>query len=265
MIFTARSLLSFAGLLLFVSTSAACAGEATDADAAEGETESSSDAVVAGRATYDRPEIGMVWHGSGLCTGTLVRPNVVLTAMHCTGLGKDLDVSKAHPGFAFEIRTNETTRRRFAVDRLYAFTEGSELDGSQRWRVNDIALLRLTEDVPASLAKPANVATVWPRLGSKVAVYGYGCTDRRAGDNGRRPGTGTKRMKDYTWTLGQLFGWSDTQNVCPGDSGGPLLDTEKNAVIGTTSGYVNGNDEFGNIPASSWRINPVADAWWPRR
>jgi hypothetical protein len=38
-----------------------------------GDTEvgSSSDAVIGGTETFARPEIGAVWHGSSLCTGTL--------------------------------------------------------------------------------------------------------------------------------------------------------------------------------------------------
>lgn len=229
------------------------------------DVESSSDAVIGGTTTFERPEVGAVWHGNGLCTGTLVRPNVVLTAMHCTGIASDLDVSAAQPGFAFEIRKSETERHRYAADRVHSITTLAELDGSQRWRAHDIALVRLTEDVPASIARPAQIARWWPRLGGHVAVYGYGCTDRAAGANGRRPGTNTKRKKEYRWTLGLAFGFTDTQNVCPGDSGGPLLDLERNAVLGTTSGYVDGDDAFGDVPGSFAALTAKADAWSARR
>lgn len=241
----------------------ACAAPQDPSD--DGEAERSSDAVVGGTTTYERPEIGALWHGNGLCTGTLVRPNVVLTAMHCTGVADDEDASAAQPGFVFEIRKSETERHRFAVDRIHSITKMEDLDGSQRWRALDIALVRLAEDVPATVARPARIARWWPRLGGHVSVYGYGCTDRKAGENGRRPGSNTKRKKDYRWTLGLVFGWSDTQNVCPGDSGGPLLDLENNAVVGTTSGYVANDDEFGDVPRSYAAVSAKADAWWPRR
>lgn len=204
-------------------------------------------------------------HGNGLCTGTLVRPNVVLTALHCTGIANDQDVSTAQPAFAFEIRKSATEKRRFAVDRIHSIGTLADMDGSQRWRDKDIALLRLTEDVPATLAKPAQVAQWWPRLGGHVAIVGYGCTNRSNDASGHRPGTNTKRAKQYNWTLGLVFGWTDTQNTCPGDSGGPLLDLERNAVVGTTSGYVDGNDRFGNVPANYAAVTAKAAQWWPRR
>ncbi len=245
-------------LLLSLGVLGGCAAAQEEGDGAEvGET---NDAIIGGTATFDRPEIGIVFHANSLCTGTLVRPNVVLTAMHCTGIAKDQDVSPSstQPGFVFEIRKSATERHRYFADRLTTITVGTDLDGSQRWRSKDIALLRLVEDVPAAIARPANIAPSWPRLFGSVSIYGYGCTDRAAGPDGRRPGSGTKRKKDYTWSLGLFFGFSDTQNSCPGDSGGPLLDLERNAVLGTTSGYVDGDDRFGDVPANYRAVTAIA-------
>ena len=241
------------------------AGCAAPTDAGEGEVGSSSDAVIGGAETFARPEIGAVWHGNGLCTGTLIRPNVVLTALHCTGIANDEDVNAATPAFGFEIRTSATVRRRFAVDRIHSIGTLADMDGSQHWRARDIALMRLTEDVPATLAHPAQVATSWPWPGARVALVGFGCTSRVGGPNGRKPGTNIKRAKEYDWTVGLAIGWSDTQDVCPGDSGGPLLDVGRDAVLGTTSGYVGGNDAFGDVPANHVAVTAIADRWHPRR
>src|SRR5205085_10757287 len=142
---------------------------------------------------------------------------------------------------------SDTERYRYKVDRANAIAQPADFDGSQKWRAKDILLLRLVEDVPSSIATPANVATTTPKIGSKVGVYGYGCTDRVAGADGRRPGSGTKRKKEYWWTV-QLSMGAETANVCPGDSGGPLLDVSRNAVFGTNSGYVENDDKFGDVP-----------------
>jgi V8-like Glu-specific endopeptidase len=256
--------MSLPRVLLAALLVAGCAAPSDEAGDDGVEVGSSSDAVIGGTETFARPEIGAVWHGNGLCTGTLIRPNVVITALHCTGIANNQDVSAAQPAFAFEIRKSATEKRRFAVDRIHSIGTLADMDGSQRWRARDIALMRLTEDVPDSLARPAQVATAWPRVGGHVALFGFGCTSRVAGANGRRPGSNTKRSKEYRWTFGLAIGWSDTQDVCPGDSGGPLLDLERNAVVGTTSGYVNGNDEFGNVPASAAAVTAMAAQWWPR-
>jgi len=239
---------------------AGCAADATPDD-----TEAAADAVVAGSETYERPEVGIVWNGGGLCTGTLVRANVVLTAAHCiTGLPKDEDATAAQPAYAFEIRRVAGDRQRFAVDRIHSFLTPADFDGTQRWRTKDIALVRLASDVPASIARPNVVARAWPRLGSRVAIYGYGCSDRNPGADGRRPGAGTKRKKEYRWSLGLALGFSDTENSCPGDSGGPLLDVQRGAVFGTTSGYVAGSDHFGDVPANAIAVDALADRWAAR-
>lgn len=248
-----RLLLGFIALSTF-----ACAAPPEEESS---DVESSENAVIGGSTTFERPEVGVVLH-RGMCTGTLVRANVVLTAMHCgTGTPVDADVTASEPGYFFEIRKSATERHRYEVDRAQSIAQPADFDGTQKWRAKDILLLRLAEDVPEEIAKPAGIARFAPRIGSRVAVYGYGCTDRVAGADGRRPGGGTKRKKEYDWTVGLAFGFAETQNVCPGDSGGPLLDLSRNVVVGTNSGYVGGNDQFGDVPASFTQLNALADRW----
>ncbi len=261
--------LSYVALSLLTIALGACAAPSDDeAPAAEpGGVDTSSDAIVGGKETFARPEVGAFWHGNGLCTGTLIRPNVVLTAMHCTGLAVDQDVSAAAPAYRFVIKTGAlpSERHEFKIDRLHAITTLADMDGTNSWRARDIALLRLTTDVLATVARPAAIATSWPRIGSTVSVFGYGCVSRTPGADGHRPGTGLKRTRDYFWTLGLAFGWTDTVSSCPGDSGGPLLDVDRDAVVGTASGY-SGNDDFwGDVPANSAAVTAIASKWWPRR
>lgn len=247
--------LSFALVTLMVG----CAADTSDHE----EPGSSDDAVIGGTTTFDHPEIGKLRNGGTYCTATLIRPDVVLTAAHCvTNSPKDEAVSN----YWFEIRTSATSMTKFIIDRAYAVPVAADFaGGGQGWRAKDIALLRLTTDVPATLAKPMRAATAWPAWGAKVAIYGYGCTSRVVGPDGHRPGGETKRKKEYTWSLGLVFGWSDTQNTCPGDSGGPSFDVATNAIWGTTSGYVGNDDRFGDVPANVAVVNGVADKWWPRR
>lgn len=237
-------------LSIALLTLVACAGD-TEADDENPET--ATGAILGGTETFDRPEVGKLVHNNAYCTATLIRPNVVLSAAHCvSGSPK----GEAQTGYSFTIQTSPTEKQRFEIDNVYSVPVAADFDGTQKWRDKDIALLRLTKSVPARLAAPASVATRQPWPGATLAVYGYGCTDRAT-----RTGGGTKRKKTSTYSMSRALGWSHPQDVCPGDSGGPLFDVFANSVIGTTSGFVNGDDRWGDIPANHDLVNRVADGW----
>jgi V8-like Glu-specific endopeptidase len=211
-----------------------------------------NDAIVDGADTFEHPEIGLFHNGGSYCTATLIRSNVVLTAAHCvTGGHKD----EAVTGYSFDVKPSAASAvSHFEIDRAYTIPVAADFDGTQSWRLKDIALLRLTTPVPSELAQPLAVATSRPSAGDAIVIYGYGCTSRTADANGHRPGGGVKRKAELTWS-------GASSRVCPGDSGGPWLDVATNAVFGTTSGIVNGDDRSADVPASAAEINRVADAW----
>lgn len=170
--------------------------------------------------------------GEGVCSGTLIASNIVLTAAHCT---EDL------VGAAVVFGTNmETAKEVRSVDLVAVHPEYSpKAPGQGGW--NDIALIRFKGALPKS-AKIADYlqASTSLKKGLKAVAAGFGTTAA----NGR--GTDEGKLRKTTLTL-QNPAYEKTElmfplssrggSTCHGDSGGPAYITQagKLVVIGITS------------------------------
>jgi hypothetical protein len=115
---------------------------------------------------------------------------------------------------------------------------------------DDVAIIRLASEVPASVATPARLASANPADGSGVTIYGYGCQRR-----GTR-GTWAKQKVRVSWGR-------SSANLCPGDSGGPTM-SDDGQVVRVNSGYwldAAGLDIFGSVPRVYSRIERTVSGW----
>lgn len=234
--------------LLFAVSFIACASPeqsldwtAGDDTAQVGSPGDLAEKIINGRLTYDFPAAGKLLTGTGLCTATLIRSRVVLTAAHCVDYAT---VDRPGQRLAqFVVEHGAGTAYAFDVDGMVSYSRTGP-------GTDDIALLRLTRDVPPEVATPVDIADRRPNQGESVTWYGYGCQDRRGGDQF----TGRKQKI--------AFPYQNSNNSCPGDSGGPTVFGADGAVFRVTSGYSTvGGDIFGDAVGMRRTLVAQADAW----
>ena len=221
----------------------------------------------------------------GICTGSLLAPNMVLTARHCISHINNNDgsvqcgVTKFEPPDAPSSYLVTTLPELSQDQSAYRATkEVVLLPGGDDFCGQDQAILILAENIPESEAKPLVPRVDDPLVtGEKYSAIGFGATD------GAGNGAGARRRRDdltITCVAEQCpdfqvtnTEWMGNAGVCQGDSGGPAIDLQ-NRVIGVTSrggfncsspiyGYVKAWDqwikdtaikaaEMGGYPAPAW-------------
>jgi trypsin len=168
--------------------------------------------IVGGEETADWPEVVayIFAAGTGLCTGTVIAPNAVLTAAHCAQQAGDGDVVFIGPS-VFEV--GDVTD----VEQVFVHP-----DYDPTTAYADVAVLMLVDDVdvePVQLNADAMHDSTW--RGTMLHAVGYGNADSYTGLT-----MGIKRETDVEVVdVGYELLYHETtgQNTCSGDSGGPLF------------------------------------------
>lgn len=160
----------------------------------------------------------------GLCTGSFVGPNTLLTASHCVG-----------PTSRVFVKRYEATSVKVI----------EHPDSTDEVEPNDLAIVIFADN---TATKWTRLAAQPPKRGDEVQMIGYGsCTTWDGADTGTRRCMGKNKISSISDDNMIRTARSAGVAVSPGDSGGPMFNSDETIVGVASGGYAGSSSLHVNV------------------
>jgi hypothetical protein len=173
-----------------------------------------------------------------ICTGVIISHRTVLAASHCI---KKLTTTSPNGSYHFIAVEAGATRTKTAINSAFAVTYKEPL-GVKNIPENHVALDLAVLDFGANafqLSSYPKIATRPPQVGENLTLVGFGATSFKEGEGttgNLNKGQNTLKFYDQEDGYIMLSSRLDAQGIpegalaAPGDSGGPLFDSQGNLM-----------------------------------
>lgn len=205
--------------------------------------------VINGESTSDYSAVGIVNNG---CTGTLIAPDVVLTAAHCVEANGGGYIGDTEGTFEVNGQVYNTTK----------ITVHPNYNPNDFGAGYDIAIMKLDRVVEG--VTPHDINRTIPVVGQTLTLVGFGETGSSTSGSNNDFGNKTVGQTAIDEVTQNHVSWNfdshDESNTAPGDSGGPafLEQNGKLVVAGITSGGEGEAHALGDFSFDT-RVDTLAD------